>query len=726
MADKLEGKTSNQQLDQVQYRLFYRYVEMMLICNIVGCVVNSIAHGISILTFINVAILVFDLLMAFLVRKGMNVKAGMWLVLGVSGVIQFPAIFMMSGITSIGYFVVVSVAVSLMTEEKSRYASFIASLFFYVVFMLTLGTKSPAVAHLDKSILMAGVITYCLASITLFGLSRVFIKRYVEMNETMAKQSKAKTDFLARMSHEIRTPINGIIGMNEMILRETTEPEVVNYAINARSSAKVLLELVNDILDISKVEEGKMEVLAVEYNLSDMIRNLINMISSRADDKGLAFQWEINDKLPNLLYGDDVKIRQVITNFLTNAVKYTPSGSVKLIVDGEVEGNELLLKVAVKDTGTGIKEENLGTVFNAFERLDDKNTRTIEGTGLGLNITYKLVKLMGGDIKAESVWGEGSTFSFSLKQRIIDGTPVGVIDKISVGNTDNLPLKQTFIAPEAKVLVVDDNKMNLSVFTNLLKRTQIQVTAVESGRACLECVKAEKFDVIFIDHMMPDMDGLETLTAMKNMEENPNKDVPVIALTANAISGAKEMYLSHGFTEFLTKPIMVEQLEGMLLKFIPEELVQAYSVENDESKQSASGSNCAVTDNYASADAGSIFPNLPEIEGFDWSYAMKHMPDEEQLLDILDIFKMDLPEQKAELANYYTDLSNPESLDMARIKVHALKSNCASLGYLSMYYVARHLEAALNNREMTKVQGLFQVLFEEIDTCIANMSIRMS
>lgn len=725
---KMDKNETGVQRDSIEYRLFYRYIMLMLIANLIGTGVNMVAHSFSIASVVNIFTFVFDLFMYWYVRKTSKIKLGLWSVLVISGALQFPVIFMVSGLTAICYFIVVVVSVSFISEDRYRVRNFVLAMVIYLVFMLTIGLKAPSMRMLPPNAIIAAFISFIMGSVTIFCLEMVFIRKYNEAQEVLVKQSKAKTDFLASMSHEIRTPINGIIGMNEMILRESSEDEVIQYAAKARSSAKILLELVNDILDISKVEEGKMEVMPVNYNLSDMLETLITLTASRAADKGLTLDWEIDENLPNRLYGDDVKLRQVAINFLTNAIKYTPSGSVKLLVSGEVMDGKLQLKVSVSDTGTGIKEENLPTLFQAFERFDDQNTRTIEGTGLGLNISYKLIKLMGGEIWAESTWGQGSTFSYTVMQDIIEDTPVGKIEKHVAENAGSLVSKKRFVAPDVKVLVVDDNRLNLEVFTNLLKRTQIQVTAVESGFACLEEVKRDTFDMIFIDHMMPEMDGLETLSRFKMLEGNLNKKTPTVALTANAISGAKEMYLSHGFDAFLTKPIMVEELERMLMEYLPENLIHDAVDDTEEEGQfsrveitDGAGENGQRTGNK-SYGGRSTNSKLPELEGFSFELTRVFFIDEESLLESLKSFKMSLPGLQSELVELYSKIDSPEAMDLARIKVHALKGQCQMLGYLSMHHIARHLEAALRSQEMTRIHGLFPVLLEELEECIQRMA----
>ena len=387
------------------------------------------------------------------------------------------------------------------------------------------------------------------------------------------RANEAKSSFLANMSHEIRTPINAVIGMNEMILRESSESAIRQYAYDARSSANTLLGIVNDILDFSKIESGKMEIIPVEYEVKQLVTELVNMIQKRVEDKGLELQVNVDPELPSKLYGDDVRIKQIVTNLLTNAVKYTERGCVTLTINGHGQKEPLELYVCVEDTGIGMKQEDLEKLFIAFERIEEKRNRNIEGTGLGMNITKQLLSMMGSCLKVVSEYGKGSAFSFVLEQPIVDSTPVGqVLQK----KEESLlyQYEEAFCAPDAKVLVVDDNKMNCKVFKALLKKTKVQVTECYSGAECLQLTEEYKFDIIFLDHMMPELDGVETFRLLRSDTANLNLNTPVIALTANAVSGAKEQYINEGFDAFLGKPIVPEKLEQLLIEMLPKELLE--------------------------------------------------------------------------------------------------------------------------------------------------------
>ncbi len=390
-------------------------------------------------------------------------------------------------------------------------------------------------------------------------------------------ESKAKSDFLSSMSHEIRTPINAVLGMNEMILRESGETNILAYSENIKASGNMLLGLINDILDFSKIESGKIEIVPVNYDLSSLVNDLAVMIKARAEAKNLKILFEINQQTPKKLHGDEVRIKQVITNILTNAVKYTKKGSVTLCIDYEDLAEEpgyMMLNVSVKDTGIGIKQEDMAKLFAEYERIEEKRNRNVEGTGLGMSITQRLLELMGSELKVESTYGVGSNFFFSLKQKVVAREPLGDFESAYQEMLKkHKQYKEKFRAPEAEVLVVDDNSMNILVFRNLLKQTQMKIDTADSGVNALALTMKKKYDIIFLDHMMPGKDGIETLQELKQEKMNLNLDTPVICLTANAISGVKEEYLEAGFDDYLCKPVDPGKLEEMLISYLPKEKI---------------------------------------------------------------------------------------------------------------------------------------------------------
>lgn len=390
-----------------------------------------------------------------------------------------------------------------------------------------------------------------------------------QAKEEAEQANRAKSEFLANMSHEIRTPINAVIGMDELILKETREEKTKEYAAHIDRASHTLLALINDILDFSKIEAGRLDIDEDAYSLGTLVCEVAGMMEVNARNKGLAFTVEMDQSLPDRLWGDDKHLKQILMNLLSNAIKYTREGSVALIVNRDMrDGDIISLKIQVKDTGIGIREEDKEKIFEGFERLDTHKNRSIQGTGLGLAITRRLVRQMGGELELESVYGEGSCFTVFVTQRVLSEEPVGDYTT-HVKEADAEDILTGIQAPDVKVLVVDDTEMNLVVFEERLKDTGMQITKAISGEECLEWVKKESFDIIFLDHFMPGMDGIETLKCMRELGvENLSGNAPVIALTANAIEGSREMYLENGFTDYLSKPVEYKDLIRMLKKYI--------------------------------------------------------------------------------------------------------------------------------------------------------------
>lgn len=371
--------------------------------------------------------------------------------------------------------------------------------------------------------------------------------------------STAKTVFLTRMSHEIRTPINAIMGMNEMILRENNNENITNYSTNIHSSSMALLSIVNDVLDLSRIESGKMEIINNNYKLSALIKSIETMISIRAAEKGLDFKIDIETFVPDNLIGDIGRLRQVLLNLLSNAVKYTPKGTVTLSVSTvkPALNNKVVLNFSVKDSGIGIKEEDLPKIFDSFTRVDEKRNQNIEGSGLGLSITANLLSLMNSELKVSSVYGLGSNFYFDLEQELSTVSDTSDVIK------ESAPL----ICENATFIIVDDNNINLLVASKLLERTKATVDTAMSGNECIEKIKLKKYDIIFMDYMMPEKDGIETFHEIRETD-SPNQNTPVVALTANAIAGAREKFLQEGFNYFLPKPIIPKDLENTIKKIL--------------------------------------------------------------------------------------------------------------------------------------------------------------
>ena len=381
-----------------------------------------------------------------------------------------------------------------------------------------------------------------------------------------ASESKAK--FLANMSHEIRTPINVVLGMNEMILRENKEPAIDEYAHSIRNASKMLLSLINDVLDFSKIEAGKLEIVISDYSTKTLINDVLLGVDVRAKQKQLRVVSNIDTSMPTMLRGDEIRIKQVLNNLLSNAVKYTEKGNVTFSAKGIRKEDNFYLHFAVEDTGIGIRPEDIDKLFTSFERLELSKNRYIQGTGLGLNISKQLVESMGGTIEVKSEYGFGSCFTVMIPQQIVDDTPMNnKMESVSMseGATEE---KKHFYVPDAKVLAVDDNKMNLKVIQALMKRSAVQLDLANGGEECLQMTKDKKYDLILMDHMMPEPDGIQTLHMLRDDKTNINCDTKVIVLTANAIEGMHEEYLKEGFEDYLSKPVEVDKLESVLAKYI--------------------------------------------------------------------------------------------------------------------------------------------------------------
>lgn len=576
-----------------------------------------------------------------------------------------------------------------------------------------------------KRVLVYGLIclvTFLACMILVYRLLSDLIRWQDETNRQMKDAAdvaiaagKAKSQFLAQMSHEIRTPINAVLGMNEMILRESSDENILDYAGNIQAAGRTLLSIINGILDFSKIEDGKMEIIPVRYDIASMINNLVNSIAERAKDKSLAFIVDVDEKLPSVLYGDDVRITQVIMNLLTNAVKYTEEGTVTLSVkEGQRNTDSVYLDVQVKDTGIGIKEEDMGRLFESFERLEEKRNRNIEGTGLGMSIVTKLLTMMGSELHVESVYGVGSVFSFRLKQYIINAQPIGDYatrlekSKRQSENTTHL------YAPGAKILVVDDNEMNRKVAKNLMKLNGIVPDQASSGMEAIEMIRENTYDIVFLDHMMPKMDGIETLARIK--EEHLIADgTTMIALTANAVVGAKEAYLQAGFDDYLSKPIEVDRLEEKLSKYLPKDVVSWYAKES-ENKKIETEVLGEPADEYSDEEIlefepiSAAYDEIFEVEAIDAGEMIQKIKaiglsvddgllycggDQDFYLDMLKDYVAEYEEKTQELSRLYEKKNWHEYQTL----VHALKSTSKTIGATVIFEQSRSLEEASGNAD---------------------------
>lgn len=535
--------------------------------------------------------------------------------------------------------------------------------------------------------------------------------------------NEAKGKFLAHMSHEIRTPINAVLGMDEMILRESKEQNIREYAMDIFTAGQTLLSLINDILDFSRIESGKMEIVPVVYDMSSLLHDLVNMTAQRASAKNLRLEVEAAYDLPSRLYGDDVRIRQILANLLTNAVKYTQEGTVwlrvKRLPDGQTDGACAAILFEVEDTGIGIKEADLPKLTAEFERIEEDRNRNIEGTGLGMSITLQLLSLLGSGLKAESTYGKGSRFSFVLRQKVIDQTPVGDFKTRVRQIAENNTYKAKVYAPDASILVVDDNAVNRKVLRNLLKETKIQVSEAGGGAECLRLVQEHHYDLIFLDHMMPEMDGVETLHEIRGLSDFPCRDTPVVVLTANAVAGAKEQYLSEGFDNFLSKPVVPQKLEQMIRNMLPPELLkEAPAVkQTDAAEVPPAEQDYFVETSQVPVDGPEAWEEFPQVDGLDWQYAWMHLPDRKLLEDTVREFYDQIGSSADRLQQFFIQIgqqtSAAQKLDDYRIQAHAMKSLAAMIGILPLSGVAKMLEHAAKDGDISVIVSITPAFLAE-------------
>ena len=525
---------------------------------------------------------------------------------------------------------------------------------------------------------------------------KAYINEIKRVRQQAEKASIAKSEFLANMSHEIRTPMNAIIGLNDIIMEECSDTQIYGYAKNVQSAARNLLAIINDILDLSKVEAGKMELVLSDYYIKVVADEIVGMMDMAASQHGLILKYGLDDRIPCGYRGDQGRIKQILINILSNAVKFTKKGYVRIDIAGEPgeKEEEELLTFRVEDTGCGIREEDLGKIFEDFRQVDSKRNRSVEGTGLGLAIVKQLVELMDGTIRVDSTYGKGTLVTITIPQRITDRTPVCEMPEIS--QTEQRA-GEAFKAPGIKVLIVDDNVINRKVARGFLKNYEFDLTEAESGPEAIELVRDNRYDIIFMDHMMPMMDGIEaTEIIRKDCGENGSAPV-VIALTANAMEGMREQFLSSGFQDFIAKPLDRKELNHLLLRWVPEKYRQTETESGGEDTQ--------------------WNPESIHIQGLDMKAAMQYFSgDQKEFLDLLELYHMD-GKRKTKLLSRLADAD----IQRYQIEVHGLKSASANIGAMELAAMARAQENAAAKGDSAFIAREFPALLKAYEALLQNI-----
>lgn len=545
----------------------------------------------------------------------------------------------------------------------------------------------------EKEVVMDLLIGFCASSISVAAVMYLHFRMYNKQQEILEEArieaqsaNKAKSAFLANMSHEIRTPINVMLGMNEMILRESESEEIRQYAKSIERSGSYLISLINNILDISRIESGKMEIEEGKYELRQLLDEVMLIAEKQAEQKSLKMNLIFDKTLPAYLIGDVIHIKQILLNLINNAVKYTKEGQIDIKVSKNAEETKLIFEV--KDTGIGIKEENLPILFDAFMRVDSKKNKKIKGTGLGLAIAKQLAEQMDGMIWVESVYGKGSSFFVQLPMKKVSD---GKISNVEWKETDERK-RRSFVAPQAKILIVDDNPENLMVTRSLLKRTAVFVDTAASGEECVHKVRQNVYDLILLDYMMPQMDGIDTIRELK---KDVQFHIPVIALTADVTKGIEQTFLREGFCAYLSKPVMWSKLEDLLMKylrddlvFIREDLKEEQKIKDEEFKQlkgQLKENDIKIEEGLRLLDGD--FMQYRKLMEFFTEYQEEYMRQMQQLMTQKEV-----------------------KVDEITRMMHTLKSNAKAIGAIHLYEIAKEMEDRGKQKDMEYIMSAYNLL----------------